>query len=142
MTVVVLTVFTVGAFAANSLLCRMALGGHLVDPVSFAAIRLVSGALALIPIGRLAGEAGALQLVSGVITSGLGYVLWYVTLPRLTTTQASMVQLVMPVLVALGGVALLGEQVTARLVMASALILGGVASAVLRSAAPRAQDRV
>lgn len=41
------------AFAANSLLCRIALrqeGG--IDPASFASIRLVSGALALVAIAR------------------------------------------------------------------------------------------
>jgi len=50
MRVVSLTVFTLLAFAANSLLCRMALGEHLIDPVSFTSLRLVSGALALILI--------------------------------------------------------------------------------------------
>jgi hypothetical protein len=38
------------------LLCRMAPGGHLIDPVSFTTIRLVSGTLALILIIRLLGE--------------------------------------------------------------------------------------
>lgn len=277
MTVVVLTAFTLVAFATNSLLCRMALGGQLVDPVSFATLRLVSGALALIPVARMAGETGApgtamgswrsgtalfayaaafslayvslstgmgalilfgtvqvtmmgaalnageklrpaqwtgfalaiggliylvlpgisapdplgallmavsgvawglysiagkgvsaplaatagnflrtvpmalvasalaisrihlhpsgvmLALVSGMITSGIGYVLWYKTLPKLTTTQASIVQLVVPVLAALGGVVFLSERVSIRLVTASALILGGVAFAVLKN---------
>jgi len=35
------------AFAANSILCRMALGGSSIDAVSFSAIRLTSGAIAL-----------------------------------------------------------------------------------------------
>ena len=47
MIVVVLTAFTLVAFAANSLLCRMALGGQLIDPVSFTTLRLVGGALIL-----------------------------------------------------------------------------------------------
>lgn len=276
MTTVILTVFTLVAFAANSLLCRMALGGHLIDPLSFTAIRLVSGALALIPIARVvagskppqaaagswgsgfalfayaaafslayvtlgagvgalilfgsvqvtmlgaalrAGETlgpvqwlgsavaiggliylvlpgisapdplGAtlmciagiawgvysirgrgvsapvamtagnflrsapfaimasavalssvhlepagmlLALISGVVTSGLGYVLWYKALRSLTTVRASVVQLVVPVLAAFGGVAFLSEQVSTRLVVASILILGGVALAILK----------
>jgi drug/metabolite transporter (DMT)-like permease len=99
-------------------------------PLTLGVSALASSRMHLEPTGVV------LALVSGVVTSGLGYVLWYTALPRLTTTQASMVQLVVPVLAALGGVALLGEHVTGRLVMASALILGGVAGAVLRRTAP------
>jgi drug/metabolite transporter (DMT)-like permease len=68
-----------------------------------------------------------LALVSGVITSGLGYVLWYKALRSLTTTQASAIQLTVPVIAAFGGVTLLSEQVSLRLIFGSALILGGVA---------------
>lgn len=276
MIVVILTTFTLVAFAANSLLCRMALGGHLIDPLSFTAIRLVSGALVLIPITRVVAESnpsqrttgswgsgfalftyaaafslayvslgagmgalilfGSVQvtmigaalkagetlgpaqwvgsaaaigglsylvlpgssapdpfgailmcvagiawgvysirgkgvsapvamtagnflrsaplaiiasavalssvhlelsgillaLISGVVTSGLGYVLWYKALGSLTTTQASVVQLLVPVLAAFGGVAFLSEQVSMRLIGASTLILGGVALAILK----------
>ena len=277
MVVFILTVVTLVAFAANSLLCRMALGENFIDPMSFTSIRLVSGALALIPFSRLVAEpkttnstngswssgfalfayaaafslayvslstgmgalilfgsvqvtmigaalksgehlgtvqwlgvataigglvylvlpgisapdprgallmcvsgiawgvysirgrgvsapvamtAGnfirsapmaivacgvafpilvlqpfgiVLALISGVVTSGLGYVLWYRVLRDLTTTQASVVQLTVPVLAAFGGVMFLAEQVSGRLIAASALILGGVAAAVLRS---------
>ena len=69
---------------------------------------------------------------SGIVTSGMGYVLWYTVLRSLTTSQASIVQLSVPVLAAFGGVAFLSEQVSTRLVAASALILGGVALAVLK----------
>jgi drug/metabolite transporter (DMT)-like permease len=276
MVVVILTVCTLIAFASNSLLCRMALGGDLIDPVSFTTIRLLSGAVALIPITRLVGECtvqqgakgswisgfvlfayaiafslaylslsagmGALilfaavqvtmigaalktgehlqpvqwvgsvtalaglvylvlpgisapdplgailmcgsgvawgvysirgkdapapvsmtagnfawsalpallvsavpsyaanlrtfgillALISGVATSGLGYILWYRLLRSLTTAQASVVQLMAPVLAAFGGVALLSEQLSLRLITASGLILGGLALAVIR----------
>lgn len=276
MKLILLTAFTLIAFAANSLLCRMALGGDLIDPISFTAIRLVSGALILIPVSRffagssrdpaskgswgsgfalfvyaaafslayitlttgmgalilfgmvqvtmvaaavrtgerlspwqwlgfvaaliglvylvlpgleapnpvgalLMGLAGiawgiyslrgrgatapiamtagnflratpfaivagiaailsiraqiqgvVLALTSGVVTSGLGYVLWYQALRGLNTTQASVVQLLVPVLAAFAGVVFLAELVSARLVMASALILGGVLIVVVR----------
>jgi len=276
MTTILLTAVTLIAFAANSLLCRMALGGGVIDPMSFTALRLTSGALVLFPISRtlsgaklteslkgswrsaialfayaggfslayvslstsmgalilfgsvqitmigaalLAGQkltplqwAGSsiaiggliylvlpgisapeplgailmciagvawgvysilgrgasapvamtagnflrsaplaiiagvaaissahletrgilLALISGMITSGLGYVLWYQALRSLSTPQASVVQLLVPVLAAFGGVVLLAEQVTSRLVLASALILGGVAMGVLK----------
>ncbi|MDP6466252.1 MAG: DMT family transporter [Pirellulaceae bacterium] len=274
--IVVLITFTLLAFAANSLLCRMALGGQLIDPVSFTTLRLVSGALALIPISRLVAESKApqkmkgswssgfalfayaaafslayvslstgmgalilfgsvqvtmigaairsgeklgvaqwvglavamgglvflvlpgisapdpigallmcisgiawgvysirgkgvstpvvmtatnfarsapmaiivsavafssvqlqpmgvlLALTSGVVTSGVGYILWYKTLRRLTTTQASVVQLMVPVLAAFGGITFLSEKVTVRLIAASTLILGGVALAIMK----------
>jgi len=276
MPVVLLTILALVAFAANSLLCRMALGGHLIDPVSFTTIRLVSGAAVLVPLARLFGREntrntetgtwrssfalfayaisfslayislstgmgalilfGAVQLtmmsvavrsgerlrgvqwvgfgaavaglvylvlpgisapsplgallmamsgmawglysiagkgttapiamtsgnflrtvpmtllasaiafshiqidyrgmilalVSGIITSGFGYVLWYKSLPMLTTAQASIVQLVVPVIAALAGVIVLSEKFSPRLTIATACILGGVALAVLK----------
>jgi len=46
----VLTGSALFAFAANSVLCRMALGGETIDAVSFATIRLSSGALTLLLI--------------------------------------------------------------------------------------------
>jgi drug/metabolite transporter (DMT)-like permease len=73
-----------------------------------------------------------LALTSGMITSGLGYVLWYKALKALTTTQASLVQLLVPVLAAFGGVLFLAEQISFRLILASTLILGGVALAVVK----------
>ncbi len=66
-------------------------------------------------------------VLAGAVTSGLGYLVWYAALPSLRATTAGAVQLCVPVLAALGGVVLLGEPVTVRLVISSALILGGVA---------------
>ncbi|WJM80416.1 DMT family transporter [Pectobacterium brasiliense] len=40
------------AFAANSVLCRLALKGGHIDPVSFSNLRLISGALVLLPFLR------------------------------------------------------------------------------------------
>ncbi len=42
-----LTIIAMIAFAANSLLCRMALGAGLIDAASFATIRVVAGAVIL-----------------------------------------------------------------------------------------------
>jgi drug/metabolite transporter (DMT)-like permease len=272
---VIYTALALIAFAANSLLCRMALGGHRIDPVSFTAIRLMSGALTLVFILRYAGDSGnrggaggswrcgfalftyaaafslayvtldtgigalilfasvqvtmlgsalvmgedigvfqwvglaaaigglvylvmpgmsapglagsllmciagiawgvysiigkgatapiamtagnfyrsipmvilasavaypkvylqpsgiLLALISGSVTSGLGYVLWYRALRDLTMVRASILQLLVPVLAAVGGIGLLGEEVSARLIIASILILGGVSLAVV-----------
>ena len=72
--------------------------------------------------------AGALYAVaSGAIASGIGYVIWYAALRGLTATSAATVQLSVPVIAAVGGVMLMSEDVTARLVVASVATLGGVA---------------
>jgi drug/metabolite transporter (DMT)-like permease len=275
MRIAILTALTMVAFAANSLLCRMALGAELIDPVSFTTLRLASGAFVLLPLARWSDEPrsgneragswasglalftyaiafslayvsletgmgalilfGAVQvtmiggglrsgerprarewlgliaavaglvylvspgmtapdsigallmagsgvawgvyslrgkgarapvfttagnfartvpmaviasafgwtvvhaerpgivlaLVSGTITSGLGYVLWYKALVGLTAIRAAIVQLIVPVLAAFAGVLVLDEEVTVRLAVASVLILGGVAVAVV-----------
>lgn len=71
-------------------------------------------------------------LTSGVLASGLGYVIWYAALSGLSATRAAVVQLSVPVLAALGGVLLLGEDLTQRLVVASIAIIGGIALVVLK----------
>jgi drug/metabolite transporter (DMT)-like permease len=70
-------------------------------------------------------------VASGALTSALGYALWYQILPMLRSTSAATVQLSVPVIVAIGGVALLGEPITLRLVLASAAVLGGIALVIL-----------
>lgn len=70
-------------------------------------------------------------LLSGVLTSGIGYAIWYTALPLLKATTAATVQLSVPVLAALGGVLLLQEPLTLRLLLASLAILGGIALVVL-----------
>jgi drug/metabolite transporter (DMT)-like permease len=86
----------------------------------------------LLFVSRLEVDAlgWTLALVSGVITSGLGYVVWYKALKDLTATRAAVVQLSVPVIAALGGVMLLGETFTLRLAVATCVILGGVALAI------------
>jgi drug/metabolite transporter (DMT)-like permease len=72
-------------------------------------------------------EGAALAVASGAVASGLGYFLWYAALRGLAATQAATVQLCVPIIAAFGGVLLLGETVTLRLVTASAATLGGIA---------------
>ncbi len=67
-----------------------------------------------------------LAVISGAVTSGLGYALWYTVLPRLTATAASLTQPSVPVIVLLGGALLLGEAVAPATLLAAALVLGGV----------------
>lgn len=71
-------------------------------------------------------------LASGAIASGVGYAIWYTALPQLRATIAATVQLSVPVIAAIGGVLLLGEQPTLRLTFASIAILSGIALVLLR----------
>jgi len=71
-------------------------------------------------------QGAGLAVASGALTSGVGYSLWYAALPHLTATRAAIVQLSVPVLAATGGVLLLGEHLTARLVGAGTALLCGV----------------
>jgi drug/metabolite transporter (DMT)-like permease len=73
----------------------------------------------------------ALAALSGALASGVGYSFWYAALPSLGALRAAVVQLAVPVLTAAGAAALLGEEVTPRLIAASLVILGGVALALL-----------
>jgi drug/metabolite transporter (DMT)-like permease len=110
------------------------LGRKLGNPTEATAgnfLRAVPFAAALGLAGMKHAEVdlhGALYAgLSGAITSGLGYVLWYAALPLLKSTQAAIIQLSVPALAALGGALLLAEPITARLLTASAAILGGIA---------------
>lgn len=93
------------------------------------AAALVAGAAAA---SRLSGtpRGALLAVASGAIASGGGYALWYAALRGLTVARAAVLQLLVPVLAAAGGVLLLGEVASLRLVLAGAAILGGVALAI------------
>lgn len=69
--------------------------------------------------------------LSGALTSGVGYAIWYTALPALKSTTAATVQLSVPILAAVGGVVFLGESVSLRLLAASVAIIGGIALVVL-----------
>jgi drug/metabolite transporter (DMT)-like permease len=76
-----------------------------------------------------------LAMASGAIASGLGYAIWYAALKGLSGTRAATVQLSVPVIAAFGGVVLLSEAITLRLLVASAATLGGVAIVLAQRAA-------
>jgi drug/metabolite transporter (DMT)-like permease len=77
-----------------------------------------------------------LAVLSGAVTSGMGYVIWYAALRGLTATRAAMAQLSVPALTAIAGVLLLREPITVRLVFSAILILGGVVLALRARASP------
>jgi drug/metabolite transporter (DMT)-like permease len=109
-------------------------GRHAGEPVAATAgnfARATPLALALSLVFASACHASAqglaLAVASGAVSSGLGYVVWYAALPGLSALRAATVQLSVPPLAAAGGVLLLAEVLTMRLLWSSAAILGGIA---------------
>lgn len=88
----------------------------------------------LLTNGSLAWDALGIgyAIASGAITSGVGYAIWYATLPQLKATTAAIVQLSVPLIAALGGVVVLTEPVSTRLAIASIAVLGGIALVIAR----------
>ena len=82
----------------------------------------------------------AIAVVCGALTSGLGYALWYRVLPDLQQNVAPVVQLSVPVIAIFAGAVLLGEEVTAPVVLAAVLVIAGIALAVTRRS-PQADRR-
>lgn len=109
-----------GRAASNPL---AATAGNFVRAVPFAAL------LCLILMGQQQWDrAGVVYaLLSGALTSGIGYAIWYAAMPGLVAIQAASVQLSVPLLTAIAGALLLGEALTATLLVSGAAILGGIA---------------
>ncbi|NOX76683.1 MAG: DMT family transporter [Gammaproteobacteria bacterium] len=76
-------------------------------------------------------EGVVLALLSGGITSGVGYTIWYIALGGLSSTQAAVLQLLVPVIAALGGIVFVSETVTFRLTLSTVIILGGILWVIL-----------
>jgi drug/metabolite transporter (DMT)-like permease len=107
-----------------------ATAGNFLLSVTFAAIAAGVAATAGERFHVTASGAG-FAVASGAVTSGLGYVLWYAALRGLSGLQAAVVQISVAPLAALGGIAFLGERLTTRLLVCGAVVLGGIALAVL-----------
>ena len=95
--------------------------------------------LYLLP-AQLSLYGGVLAVVSGAVTSGMGYALWYSVLPRLSTSVAGIAQLSVPVLAAFGGMVFLSEAMTWQFALASAVVLGGIGFATWSFDAPGKGD--
>ncbi len=76
-------------------------------------------------------EGILLAVLSGGIASGIGYTIWYAALGGLSVTQAAVVQLLVPVIAAWGGVLFVAEAITFRLLLSAMMILGGILIVVL-----------
>ena len=99
------------------------------------AVPMALGVSVLLASQRSIDIAGAAYaIVSGALASGVGYAIWYTALRDLRATTAATVQLSVPVIAAVGGVLLLHEPLSSRLIISAAAILGGVALVVLTRA--------
>lgn len=87
-------------------------------------------AVAFVPAIHLSPRGWLLAVLSGAVTSGLGYTIWYSALRHHTATRAAVLQLAVPLIAAAAGAVLLAEPATMRLAVAALLILGGIAAAI------------
>ncbi len=105
-------------------------GDPLADTTGNFVRSLLMIAIAAIPFLsniHLSNRGILLAVLSGAVTSGIGYTIWYAALKFHTSTRAAVLQLAVPVIAATAGVLLLDETATVRLALAAALILGGIA---------------
>lgn len=82
-----------------------------------------------------------LAMVSGGLTSGIGFAVWCSVTRRLTAMGAAAVQLLVPPLAAIGGVLFLHEHVSASLVLSSIAILVGIALTISVNSREKRQPR-
>lgn len=108
-------------------------GARAIDPLGDTAGNFLRAAplaaglsLLLIAQARFDTAGTGYAIASGALASGLGYAIWYSVLPRLSALRASVLQLSVPAITAIGGVLLLDEVPGLRLVLCSVAVLGGV----------------
>lgn len=108
-------------------------GAHVEDSVAATASNFLAAAHMTVALAfivsdgwHITSEGIVLAAVSGAVTSGLGYVLWYHVVKRIPAFTAATVQLGVPIFAALGGVVILGEPLTMRLAFASITVIGGI----------------
>lgn len=106
-------------------------GNFALALIPAAGVALVAG----VEFGTVTARGVALAVLSGAVTSGLGYALWYAVLPALGAGRAGVAQLTVPLIAAAGGAVLIGEGVGWRFALAALLVLGGVLLASLPRAA-------
>ncbi len=75
---------------------------------------------------HLSQQGILLAVLSGGLASGLGYTIWYSALTGLSSIQAAVVQLLVPIIAAMGGIFFAEEPLSLRLVIASIMVLGGI----------------
>ena len=88
-------------------------------------------AIITIKYAHYSSEGILLAALSGGIASGIGYLIWYIALSGLSVTQAAVLQLLVPVIAAVGGIIFVSESISLRLAVSSTMILGGILMVVL-----------
>jgi drug/metabolite transporter (DMT)-like permease len=83
-------------------------------------------AISALWLGHADARGVALALISGMLASALGYIIWYRALAGLLPLQAASVQLTVPLIAALGAALLLGEWPGSRVMLSGVALLGGV----------------
>jgi len=87
--------------------------------------------LTTLPMMSLSFDGIVLAIMSGAVTSALGYTVWYIALRGLSATEAAVVQLSVPVIASIGGILFVSESISTRLVIACTLVLSGILMVVL-----------
>lgn len=77
-------------------------------------------------------EGVYLAVVSGALTSGVGYAIWYQVVKELNGTLASVSQLLVPVIATAMGISFLGESLDLHFMIATFMVLGGVMIVLLK----------
>lgn len=117
-----------GAWGVYSMLGRGQINPAAATTGNFLRAAPMSVALFLIALPWLQLDAQGMlyAVISGAVTSALGYVLWYRVLQHMRAITASTVQLSAPLLAAMAGIIILGEVITRDLAVSSLLIIGGI----------------
>lgn len=110
-----------------------ALAGTTYNFVRSVPLVIVVSAVSLSDL-HLSANGIVLAVLSGAITSGIGYAIWYTVLRSISSMRAAMVQLSVPILAAAGGVLFLAEAVSVRLIVSGLLVLGGIFLAIFGKA--------
>jgi len=116
-------------------------GKRSADPLATTSDNFLRATLLCAPLAFVTGDTAivsptglTLAVLSGAIASGLAYAAWYSVLPHIAAWRAALLQLTVPVITALAAVVMLSEPMTSRLLLALALVTGGVAMTVGRRA--------
>ena len=121
---------TLSGFGWGMYSVRGKLSENPLEDTSFNFIRSLPFVAIVLLIGinelRYSERGVLLAIISWAVTSGIGYMIWYMALSGLNNVQASVVQLAVPVLAAAGGIVLLSENLSLRFALSSVIILGGI----------------
>ena len=112
------------------------LGQGVSAPVVATARNFALSAVMVTPLvfafGGGSAQGVTLAVISGVVTSAIGYSLWYQIVPRLGASKAALAQLSVPVIAVAGGAILFGEAITPRMIIAGLLVVGGLGIGLIR----------